>query len=95
MRWLARSCAALAAVLLIAATVGYVWMRGSLPALDGTVSVVGIESPVEITRDRNGVPHIVAESRDDALYGLGYACHGDTVDKVLGDVYTRFRCASA
>ena len=72
MRWVARLCATLGAVLVIAAVVGYVWMRGSLPDLDGTVSVVGIESLVEITRDRNGVPHVVAESRDDALYGLGY-----------------------
>ena len=72
MRWVARSCAALAVVLLIAAAVGYLWMRRSLPDLEGIVSAVGLESPVEITRDRHGVPHIVAGSRNDALYGLGY-----------------------
>ena len=73
MRWIARSFAALVAVLLAAATVGYVWMRGSLPEVDGTVSASGIGAPVEIIRDRHGVPHIAATSRDDALYGLGYA----------------------
>ena len=72
MRWVVRSFAVLVAVLLVAAAVGYVWMRGSLPELDGTVSAVGIAAPVEIIRDRNGVPHVVARSRDDALYGLGY-----------------------
>ena len=73
MRWVARSLAALVAVLLVAVAVGYVWMRGSLPELDGTVSAAGIAAPVEIIRDRHGVPHVVAGSRDDALYGLGYA----------------------
>jgi penicillin amidase len=29
--------------------------------------------PVTITRDERGVPHIIAASRDDALFGLGYA----------------------
>lgn len=28
--------------------------------------------PVTITRDERGVPHIIAASRDDALFGLGY-----------------------
>lgn len=32
---------------------------------------------VSITRDGKGVPHIVAESRDDALFGLGYALARD------------------
>ena len=73
MRWVARSIAALVAVLLMAAAVGFLWIRGSLPELDGAVSVAGISAPVEIVRDRHGVPHIVANSRDDALYGLGYA----------------------
>ncbi len=72
MRWVARSFAALAAVLLLAAAAAYVWMLGSLPEPDGTVNAIGISASVEITRDRYGVPHVVAQSRDDALYGLGY-----------------------
>ena len=72
MRWVARSIVALVGVLLVAAAVGYLWIRGSLPDLVGTVSAVGISAPVEIIRDRHGVPHVVAMSRDDALYGLGY-----------------------
>ena len=72
MRWIARSFAALVTVPLVATAVGYVWMRGSLPEVDGTVSASGIAAPVEIIRDQYGVPHIAARSRDDALYGLGY-----------------------
>ena len=73
MRWVVRSIAALVAVLIMAAAVGYLWIRGSLPELDRTVSAAGISAPVEIIRDRHWVPHIAAKSRDDALYGLGYA----------------------
>ena len=72
MRWVVRSFAALAAAVLLAIVLAYVWMRGSLPDLASSVSVIGIAAPVEITRDRHGVPHVVAQSRDDALYGLGY-----------------------
>ncbi|MFO0350004.1 MAG: penicillin acylase family protein [Alphaproteobacteria bacterium] len=48
------------------------WMKGSVPQLSGTVEVEGPGAPVKIVRDRDGVPHIMAQSRDDALFGLGY-----------------------
>jgi len=48
------------------------WMKGSVPQLSGTFEVEGPEAPVKIVRDRDGVPHITAQSRDDALFGLGY-----------------------
>ena len=73
MRWVICAFAASAAVLLVAIAAGYMWTRGSLPELDGTVTAPGIGARVKITRDRHEVPHIVARSRDDALYGLGYA----------------------
>ena len=38
----------------------------------GRVSVSGIDAPIEILRDRWGVPHCFAESGDDALFALGY-----------------------
>ena len=72
MRWVVRSFTALVAAVLLAIALAYVWMRGSLPDPDSSVSVIGIAAPVEITRDRHGVPHVVAQSRDDALFGLGY-----------------------
>ncbi|MFN9542141.1 MAG: penicillin acylase family protein, partial [Alphaproteobacteria bacterium] len=48
------------------------WMKGSVPQLSGTVEVEGPGAPVKIVRDRDGVPHLLAQSRDDALVGLGY-----------------------
>ncbi|MCE9522087.1 MAG: penicillin acylase family protein, partial [Alphaproteobacteria bacterium] len=50
-------------------------LRGSLPKLAGTVIVAGPSAPVRILRDADGVPHIYAKSRNDALFGLGFV-HG-------------------
>ena len=46
--------------------------RRALPQLDGTRTVAGIQQPVEIVRDRWGVPHIFAASDEDAYFALGY-----------------------
>ena len=51
------------------------WLRWSVPQLTGEVTVEGVAAPVRIVRDADGVPHIYAQSRDDALFGLGYV-HG-------------------
>ncbi|MEQ1756064.1 MAG: penicillin acylase family protein [Micropepsaceae bacterium] len=51
------------------------WLRGSLPRLSGEISVQGLAAPIRIVRDLDGVPHIFAQSRDDALFGLGFV-HG-------------------
>src|SRR5262245_21235739 len=60
---------------LLAATtclVAYWYLRRSRPTVEGTVTVPGITSTVEIVRDADSVPHIFASTRLDALYGLGY-----------------------
>ena len=46
--------------------------RRALPQLDGTRTVAGLQQPVEIVRDRWGVPHIFAGSDEDAYFALGY-----------------------
>lgn len=46
--------------------------RRALPQLDGARSVAGLQQPVEIVRDRWGVPHIFAGSDTDAYFALGY-----------------------
>lgn len=51
------------------------WLSGSVPRLSGEVVVDGVTSSVRILRDKDGVPHILAASRDDALFGLGFV-HG-------------------
>jgi penicillin amidase len=50
----------------------YLWLQASLPALDGRLRLSGLGASVEVVRDRNGVPHIYAASRADALFGLGF-----------------------
>lgn len=62
------------------------WLKGSLPRLSGEFSVEGLIAPVRIVRDRDGVPHIYAQSRDDALFGLGYV-HGQ--DRLWQMAFTR------
>ncbi|HEX6288637.1 MAG TPA: penicillin acylase family protein [Herpetosiphonaceae bacterium] len=51
---------------------GYFYVRRSLPQVHGVVKVPGLSAPVEIRRDRDAVPHIYAQSRQDALFGLGF-----------------------
>ena len=46
--------------------------RRPLPRISGTITLVGLQAPVRITRDRWGVPHIDAESIEDAAFGLGF-----------------------
>ena len=48
------------------------WLRGSLPEIDGERFLSGIAAPVEVIRDDHGVPHIVAETEEDALFALGF-----------------------
>lgn len=53
----------------------YVYLRMSLPGLDGTVATAGVMSQVTLERDDLGTAVIHAQSRVDAAYALGYA-HG-------------------
>ena len=72
LKWSGRG--ALALVVLAVAVVGggYVWLRGSLPEIDGERTAYGVAAPVEVVRDRHGIPHILAGNEEDALFALGY-----------------------
>ncbi|MCC2665227.1 MAG: peptidase penicillin amidase, partial [Geminicoccaceae bacterium] len=48
---------------------GYLWLRRSLPQIDGEIRVAGLGAPVVVVRDRWAIPHIEAES----LLDLGFA----------------------
>lgn len=51
-------------------------LRRPLPRVDGEVhGVRGLNGPVEVVRDRWGVPHITAHDECDAQFALGF-CHG-------------------
>ncbi len=49
-------------------------LRRPLPALDGEVRLKGLSDPVQIVRDRWGIPHISAREPLDAFFGQGF-CH--------------------
>lgn len=46
--------------------------RASLARLDGTVALAGLREPVEVIRDRWGVPHVYARNLDDLFFAQGY-----------------------
>ncbi len=51
--------------------------RQSLAALDATLNVPGLRDPVEVVRDRWGVPHIYARNVDDLFFAQGYVMGQD------------------
>jgi penicillin amidase len=71
-RWLKRS-ALLLLFLIVVAILGAWWlMRGSLPQLDGELTLSGLSAPVSIQRDKLGVVTIDAANETDAMRALGY-----------------------
>ena len=58
---------------LLAGVVVLQYLRSSLPQTSGVLSVSGPARPVEILRDRDGIPHIYASSLLDANFALGFA----------------------
>ena len=71
-RWLKRS-ALLLLFLVVAAVFGAWWlMRGSLPQLDGELTLQGLSAPVSVQRDKLGVVTIDAANEADAMRALGY-----------------------
>ena len=72
-RFFVRSSLICLALCVGAVAIGVWKIRSTLPRLDGTLRVVGIQHKVQIQRDNLGVPSILAQSRDDAAYGLGFA----------------------
>lgn len=61
-------------VVLIAAVVIAitVFLRGSVPQLDGSVRLAGLSAPVTVTRDALGVPTVTAANQQDAARVLGF-----------------------
>ena len=45
----------------------------SLPQYEGVIKVKGLESKVEIYRDKYAIPHIFADNERDLFYGAGWA----------------------
>jgi penicillin G amidase len=75
-RTLLRIVFGLALLLLIAGTLAFFWFyhaaRSSLAQLDGTIQLAGLQAPVSVIRDAQGVPHITAANLQDLFFAQGY-----------------------
>ncbi|OYU76696.1 MAG: penicillin acylase family protein, partial [Burkholderiales bacterium PBB5] len=71
--WIRRLCTLVLLVLVSAAVVAWVLAQRVLPVVEGTLTLPGAPSGLQIARDVNGIPTIRAASVNDAMYGLGVA----------------------
>lgn len=62
-------------VLLLLAAIGAVsiyWrIHASLPQVEGTLELAGLQAPVKVERDKYGVPHVFAENFHDLYFAVG------------------------
>ena len=72
MKLAARVFAAFVLALVAAAAGAWIYLRESLPRLDGEATARGLGAAVEVVRDREGVPHLFAKSERDAWFAMGY-----------------------
>jgi penicillin amidase len=72
MRLLKRLLVAFIALAGLLAGVFYVYLQSSLPQIEGAIVLNGPKAPIQIVRDRFGIPHIYAASAEDAQFGLGF-----------------------
>ncbi len=70
---LLRTGAGLLLVLLLVAVGGWLTLRNSLPRLDGSFAVAGLESGVALERDARGALTVTGTHRTDLAFGLGFA----------------------
>ena len=67
-----KTMAAALLVAVIAASGCVILPRRAFPKTGGSVTVEGLQAPVEIIRDRYGVPHIYGRSAADLYFAQGY-----------------------
>jgi len=59
-------------IIIVAPLGGWLFLRRSLPRVDGADRIAGLSGPVQIIRDGHGVPYITASTDHDAFFALGY-----------------------
>lgn len=78
----------------------YLWLKNSIPQSSGSITVEGVNNPVEITYDLMGIGQIWAESEYDGYFALGYLHASDrmfqmdmsrrmaqgTMSEILGEI---------
>ena len=71
MKWIKRGVLAVLALLVLAGA-GLAWYaQRSLPRTQGDITLPGLQAPIRIERDAQGIPTIRAASAGDAWFGLG------------------------
>ena len=63
-----RLTAGVVAVFLLGSVAAWLLLRGSLPTLDGTEVVTGLNADASIARDAAGIPVITASNRLDLAF---------------------------
>lgn len=56
--------------------------RAVLAPMEGELQARGLREPVEVLRDRWGVPHIYAQNRDDLFFAQGYVAAQDRLFQI-------------
>lgn len=72
MRPVAKVLVSTLVALALATTGAWLYLLRSLPQTEGEIRLAGLAAPVEILRDRYGIPHIFAQSVADAVFALGF-----------------------
>ena len=54
----------------------------ALAQVEGEVKVAGLKGPVEVLRDRWGVPHIYAQNADDLFFAQGFVAAQDRLFQI-------------
>lgn len=70
--WSLRTLAAVSTLTAVSAVAAWMYVRNSLPELDGIVVAPGLTAQVTVARDANGVPLISGSNRTDLAYATGY-----------------------
>jgi penicillin amidase len=71
-KWLAGIGIVLLVIAIALGGVGTWFVRRPWPQVSGTVAVSGVSAPVEVIRDKWGVPHIYAQNEHDLFFTQGY-----------------------
>lgn len=70
--WMCTALVVLTALILVTAGSCLILPRKAFPKTTGAVSLEGLQAPVEILRDKYGVPHLYAQSSEDLFFAQGY-----------------------
>jgi penicillin amidase len=60
-------------ILTLALVAAALWYRSaSQPQIDGSLRAAGLQAPVDVVRDAEGIPHLYAKSEHDVYFALGF-----------------------